>query len=447
MKFSQTFVLLGASLTGTLAQNATNSSAPVMFPLSSDSQFAFNLEEWLALANGGGAATGEVLRAASQITPGDFESWYREFNFLANSLHNIGVNTTYPTSKRDTLFRSASYYRGADFFLHGNWSDPRIETLWDSQLADFNTAISLLEVPGERFSVHADGFDTIGIFYSPGQINGKRGSSKRPTLLIGSGFDGSQEDLFHALGHQALERGWNFVTYEGPGQPTARRQQNLGFRSDWWNVVTPVVDYLETRNDVDTERIALQGLSFGGLLAPRAASREHRLAAVLAIEGLYNFQAPFVADLGEISPKLPLLFKDGNKTEFDKAINAVRANKPSPTAIRWYFDQGLWSFKLTSPFDWITSLGEYTLTKDIVDNITCPVFVGSGQDDLNAPGQPETVAAWLGSKGHYHLFPTALGAGEHCQLGAELQLAQVTQDWLSGVFEAVGKAPTNGTKI
>jgi hypothetical protein len=56
----------------------------------------------------------------------------------------------------------------------------------------------------------------------------------------------------------------------------------------------------------------------------------------------------------------------------------------------------------------------------------------------------------MAGKGYYHLFPTDLGAGEHCQLGAEPQLAQVTQDWLSGVFEAVGKGGggwTNATKI
>jgi dienelactone hydrolase len=38
-----------------------------------------------------------------------------------------------------------------------------------------------------------------------------------------------------------------------------------------------VVDYLLSRPDVDPERIALIGLSFGGYLAPRAATAEHRL--------------------------------------------------------------------------------------------------------------------------------------------------------------------------
>lgn len=55
---------------------------------------------------------------------------------------------------------------------------------------------------------------------------------------------------------------------------------------DWWNVVTPVVDYLAKRPDVDMSRLALTGVSFGGCLAPIAASREHRFSAVFAIDGL-----------------------------------------------------------------------------------------------------------------------------------------------------------------
>lgn len=94
-----------------------------------------------------------------------------------------------------------------------------------------------------------------------------------------------------------LERGLNVVTYEGPGQPTVRRQQNIGFIPDWWNVLTPVVDYLESRPDVDMSKLALVGISFGGILAPRAASREHRISAVLAIDGFHSFQVNFYLNL------------------------------------------------------------------------------------------------------------------------------------------------------
>lgn len=56
-------------------------------------------------------------------------------------------------------------------------------------------------------------------------------------------------------------------------------------RPDWEHVVTPVVDYARSRSEVDPDQIALIGWSFGGYLAPRAASGEHRLAACIADPG------------------------------------------------------------------------------------------------------------------------------------------------------------------
>jgi hypothetical protein len=44
------------------------------------------------------------------------------------------------------------------------------------------------------------------------------------------------------FGREVLARGYNFVSYEGPGQATVRRQQNIGFIPEWWEAVSPVID-------------------------------------------------------------------------------------------------------------------------------------------------------------------------------------------------------------
>ncbi len=49
---------------------------------------------------------------------------------------------------------------------------------------------------------------------------------------------------------------------------------------------TPTVDWLLARPDMDRDRIALMGMSLGGLLAPRAAATEQRVAALIAHDGL-----------------------------------------------------------------------------------------------------------------------------------------------------------------
>ncbi|KAI1387806.1 alpha/beta-hydrolase [Hypoxylon trugodes] len=435
MQLSKSLLLFAAQGGLVLGQsNSTNSSSSVpWYPLSTDDHFSFVLFEMLSLSNGGGAATGEVMRAASQIEAGNTDSFYNEIKFLADSIHDIAASineTKFPVSAREAYFRSASYYRLSVFYLTANQTDPRLYDVWDLARADFDKAISLTEVRGERLTLKGPGFDIPVIFWkSPKACNGPV-----PTLLLGSGYDAPQEDSYHALGRETLERGWNFVTYEGPGQPTVRRDQGLGFIPNWWDVVTPVMDYLETRPEVDAKRIALGGMSFGGILAPLTATREHRMAAVLAIDGLSNIQTTAAKTFPAVAIQL---FKSGNQTAFDAYMNAARVSPQAPTLFKWFIGQGLWTFDTESPYDWFKRLGDINLDGDKLKNVTCPVFVGKGENDALAGGQEQQVVEALGSKAYLYEFKTALGAGEHCQLGAEPQLAQASLDWLAEVFEGV----------
>ena len=408
----------------------TNSSSnTVNYQLSADPEFAFVLETFLSLANGGGVSTGEILRAASQITPGKFESFYQEFKFLADQMYALGKSSDprkHPVSVRNAMFRASSYYRAADFFLHGNQDDPRIYSLWDSQTAAFNQAMSLLDIPGERVNATtSDGFYVPVIFYKA-----SRSRQRRPTILVGNGYDGAQEDSYHMACTEILARGWNCATYEGPGQPTVRRDQKIGFINEWWNVVTPVVHYLDTRHDVDCEKLALVGISFGGSLAPIAASHEHRFKAIIANDGIYNL-GQFVA--AQFSPAIQELFASGNSTAYDTVMNEIRTNATTSTEVRWFIDQGLFAFNTTSPFDWMTRFQAIGL-EGFTDSITSPVFVGAGQDDDDTAGQPQILADALGEKAHYVLFATDVGAGEHCQIGAWSQFAQSAFDWVATLF-------------
>ena len=93
----------------------------------------------------------------------------------------------------------------------------------------------------------------------------------RPTLIVHGGFDSTLEELYTSTAAPALERGYNCLTFEGPGQGGVIRKQKIPFRHDWERVVTPVVDYALTRSEViDPTCIALMGISMGGYLAARA---------------------------------------------------------------------------------------------------------------------------------------------------------------------------------
>jgi alpha/beta hydrolase family protein len=86
----------------------------------------------------------------------------------------------------------------------------------------------------------------------------------------------------------AVERGYNILLFDGPGQGRCLIHDGLLIRPDWENVVRPVIDYALARPEVDPDRIVLAGWSFGGFLAPRAACFEDRMAALWADPGQWD---------------------------------------------------------------------------------------------------------------------------------------------------------------
>jgi hypothetical protein len=140
-----------------------------MIQLNADPVFHFEILRALSPATSGGSDIGELLTAAAEIEPGNFERFYSVFNGLANSVYDAARKIDacrLPVSARDAMFRASTYFRSADFYLHGDWSDPRINFLWVQQAAAFNTAMSLLPVPGKRATLKGEGFDIPTIYYA-----------------------------------------------------------------------------------------------------------------------------------------------------------------------------------------------------------------------------------------------------------------------------------------
>ena len=177
------------------------------------------------------------------------------------------------------------------------------------------------------------------------------------------------------------------MTYEGPGQPTVRREQNLGFIADWEIVVIPVVSYLATNrsSNVDMSKLSLMGVSMGGYLAAHAAAFEPRIGALILDDGVYDVYASYAANF---PPSLLKLFAAGAQREFDGyPEQAVLFNNSAPTSARWGIAQGLWSFHTHSPYDWLRQTKLYTLARDDVPHTGRPASVGwQPRRGLDFPG-------------------------------------------------------------
>jgi pimeloyl-ACP methyl ester carboxylesterase len=401
--------------------------------------FSFEALRALAYAPYGGADIGEVTSTASRIPDGDKAAWYAEWRALAERVHVDGDRSAaqvHPVSARESYLRASNYYRVCEFYLRVDPSnDPEVREVGQLSVDSFARAAELMNPAPQRVSFpYAD--TTLPGWWIPADLGtahptGGDPDGPRPTLLYHGGFDSTEEELYFTGGAAAARRGYHVLAFAGPGQGSALRDQKLLFRPDWEAVVTPAVDWLLARPDVDPERIALMGMSFGGLLAPRAAATEHRVAALIAYDGLYSF-----ADLCHrlVGPEIMKLVGDGLATSDAKANALIEEIMSSSTqTFGPAFPWGMWVLGAGSPAAFVRAVAPYTL-EGYPPLVTCPTLVLDGEND---PGNASQLYEALRCQKTYHLFPAAEGGGEHCQEGVMCRLHQVVFDWLDTVLATV----------
>lgn len=387
-----------------------------------DPQFAFQLLRTLGRASWGGSDIGECLSTASRIREGDFESWYAEWLKTAERIQKFAdgrMEAGHRVSARESFLRAAGYYSVAEFYLHGDPEDPRIGVLSKRSRDCFLQAVQLSDLAVEAVEIPYEGTVLPGYFYPA-----RSGAVPGPTLLLQTGFDGTIEEL-HGAAVAASMRGIHCLTFEGPGQGRVIREQGLPFRPDWEVVVSAVMDYVLARTDVDSNRVALMGLSFGGYLAPRAAAFEHRLAACIADGGVFNYLESMVPPAMTARELLDVIRDDPEG--FDRGAREAAA---ADTTLKWGLDNGLFTFKASSPSDYFLKCSEYTL-ENVADRISCPTLVVESENEAFFRGQAMRLFEALKCPKDFMMFTEEEGAGEHCQVGAGIYAGARIFDWLA----------------
>ena len=377
-----------------------------------------------------GADIGDCLSTAYRIKEGDFESWYQEWLKTAKRVHsyaNESIKSGHTISAREAYLRASNYYRVAEFLLI-NPEDPRIQTTWGSSKDCFSKAAELFSPAFEPIEIPYEGTTLPGYFYRVEEEDDSNNNTNapRPTLIAHGGFDSTLEELYTSAA-AALERGYNCLTFEGPGQGRVIRKQKIPFRYDWEKVITPVVDYALSLKQIDSKQIALMGISMGGYLAARAAAFEHRISACILYNGVYDGYESFAAGFPE---SLRLAVENGN---IEVVNTVVEILSDLDANMRFNLKHGMWTTGANSPFKLIQDSKKYTV-KDIVQNIRCPTLVLEAEKDDSFPGQPKKVYDALTCPKKYILFTAAEGAEEHCQCGAPALSNQRIFDWLDETF-------------
>ena len=188
--------------------------------------------------------------------------------------------------------------------------------------------------------------------------------------------------------------------------------------------MTPVVDFALKQTEVDAEKLALMGISFGGYLAPRAVAFEHRIKACIVNGGVYDFYDNVVRKIPENIEEI--LTNKKASEEFNKDI--YKAMKTDIT-VGWFFGNGMWVFGAKGPSELIQMLKPYNM-KNVADKITCHMLVVESEKDQDMPGQAKQLYDALECPKDFMLFTVEEGAEEHCQVGATMISNERILNWL-----------------
>jgi 2,6-dihydroxypseudooxynicotine hydrolase len=206
------------------------------------------------------------------------------------------------------------------------------------------------------------------------------------------GMDSAKEEMDTNEAH-FLKRGLATLAFDGPGQ--GEGEYDFPIHPNYEVAVTAVVDYVESRNDLNRDRIGLWGVSFGGYYAPRSAAFEKRINACISISGPYDF--------GKRWERLPShdVFKTRAhcKTEEEAYEVAKKINLAG-----------------------------------VAEKITCPLFVVGGElDPMTPPEEQRRLAAEASG-------PTELliiEGGNHCVNNLRYRYSPQSADWMAGYLGTI----------
>ena len=331
-------------------------------------------------------ANGVLLADFQEVTGSiaRWEDWCRAWCDRAARHERLGreaLEQGWNLTAGEHLARAAVYYHFAKFVFV---IDPdQLRAAHAKAVECKRLALPFLRPPGERVAIPFEGKQLAGVLRKPA------GEGRPPVVIMISGLDSTKEEMaayeapFHA-------RGMATLAFDGPGQGEA--EYELPIRGDFEAPVKAVVDWLQTRTDIDRERIGAWGVSLGGYYAPRAAAYEPRIKACISISGPY--------DWAEIWGQLPLLTREAFR---------FRSHKRTPEAALEH--------------------GRSLTLKNAARRIACPLFVVGAKLDRLIPYQhAERIAAE--ARGPVELL--VVEDGGHNANNRPYRYRSRSADWMAG---------------
>lgn len=375
--------------------------------------------------NYGGSAVGECYETASRIVDGDFQSFTNAWEVTANRVEAIGwdcLKEGHRVSARDAFLRATTYWGATT--MYASPTDPRHRSSYEKERTCFREAAKLFDPQIETVNIPYENGRTMPGYFIPGGPPGE----KRPTVLVLGGGDSALEELYGVCPVGAQKRGYNSLMFEIPGQRAMFYDYpDLFFRADAEVPIGYVVDYAMSCPEVDQDRIALIGASFGGYFAPRAAAFENRLAAVIALPLFSDIRAMFIELLGlDLTKPYPRDLE----SRLDMSQSFVRLAAQSDFRTRC-------GYANRTIAEWLDGLHAFTLAGHEQD-ITCPLLILAGESEFDPARMEKEKIQWKkvmnNHKSQMRVVTTAEGGEGHSLVNNLLLKNQIEMDWLDDVL-------------
>ncbi len=390
---------------------------------SQDPDWDYEIRTTLGGAFSGAADVGEVLTAVADVGK-DHRAWFRAWDALGERVAAAGESSAvagHRVSAASAFLRASSYYAVAVNAVAGLEDESPLVPTFRKHRAAWDRWVDLVDLDVERVQIDYEGTTLPGYFFRAGD-DGAPGSVPRPVVIAVNGSDGSLTSLWSACVSGALRRGYHALVFDGPGQQSMLFEHGVPFRPDFEAVLTPVLDTVVARPDVDPERVTVYGISQAGYWVTRALAFEHRPAAAVVDPGVVDVATSWER---EVPKSLLKLLDKGDDHAFDRDMDlGMRFSKG--TARTWRFrarPYGVDGYAAT-----LREVRRYDAT-EVAGRVTTPMLVTSPEDEQFWPGQSERLAG-LVPGATLATFSDGEGASGHCQPLARALTEQRMFDWL-----------------
>ncbi|WP_454051776.1 alpha/beta hydrolase family protein [Cellulomonas sp. Marseille-Q8402] len=392
------------------------------FRFSPDDDQEREIRSVIGHAGTGAADVGEVLAAVEGVRGKDHDAWFTAWHDLGERLVRQADASA---AAGHTASAAAAYLRASTYLATAVNAVAALESqdallpafrahrqAWDRWLDASGLDVERVRLPYEDGAL-------------PGYLFRAPGSRPRPTVVAVNGSDGSLTSMWRACVAGALRRGYHALVFDGPGQQSMLFEHDVPFRPDWEKVLTPVLDALLTRPEVDADRVAVYGISQAGYWVARALAFEHRPVAAVVDPGVVDVAASWEQ---EVPGSLLKLLDKGEDHAFDRDM-AIGMRMSKGTAARWRFrarPYGVDGYAAT-----MREVRRYDVS-DVAARITTPLLITDPEGEPFWPGQSLRLAALTGGASTVLPFTAAEGADGHCQPLARALTEERVFDWLDG---------------